>query len=209
MSLGIFIRSLFGRYEYYICDAYRSFYFDLDSFVSCVHAWHPNAARILEIGCGEGAVTERLKGAYPQAKITAIDVSPRLGRLYEGSRQGVQFIKYHAEEIAAAEPGQYDLAVLCDVLHHVPQHSRRELLGSIRKALAPDGILIFKEWERNFTPIHWLCYASDRWLTGDRVGYMTRGEMREHLKRGFGDAALIAESRFAPWHNNIATLVQP
>jgi hypothetical protein len=38
---------------------------------------------------------------------------------------------------------------------------------------------VFKDWERNSSPIHWLCDAWDRWLTGDRVSYMTFLEMRE------------------------------
>jgi 2-polyprenyl-6-hydroxyphenyl methylase/3-demethylubiquinone-9 3-methyltransferase len=82
-------------------------------------------------------------------------------------------------------------------------------MDSIRVTLAPNGNLVFKDWERNRTPIHWLCYASDRWLTGDRIQFMTRAEMRSILARSFGECALIAESRVAPWWNNIATLVRP
>ncbi len=113
------------------------------------------------------------------------------------------------QEVAASEPGQYDLVVLCDVLHHVPIDLRQDLLDAIRMAMAPGGTLVFKDWQRNYAPIHWLCYASDRWLTGDRISYMTREEMRERLARSFGGAALIAEARVAPWWNNIATLVRP
>jgi 2-polyprenyl-6-hydroxyphenyl methylase/3-demethylubiquinone-9 3-methyltransferase len=200
---------MFGRYEHRIAEAYRALYIDIDAFVGRTRQWTPTAKRILEVGCGEGAVTERLKAAYPDAKITAIDITSRVGRLYMGSLDNVRFIRCDVQEIAATEPGQYDLAVLSDVLHHVPVEFRQELLDAIRTTLAPDGALIFKDWERNFTPIHWLCYASDRWLTGDRISYMTRDEMHEHLARSFGEAALVAEARVAPWRNNIAALVRP
>jgi 2-polyprenyl-6-hydroxyphenyl methylase/3-demethylubiquinone-9 3-methyltransferase len=171
--------------------------------------WKPRADRILEVGCGEGAVTQRLKTSYPDAKITAIDITPRVGRLYRGLLDNVRFIRCDVQDIAATESGQYDLVVLSDVLHHVPLELRQGLLDAVRTALAPDGTFVFKDWQRSCTPIHWLCYASDRWLTGDRISYMTRNEMRERLALAFGDAALVDEARVAPWWNNIATLVRP
>jgi 2-polyprenyl-6-hydroxyphenyl methylase/3-demethylubiquinone-9 3-methyltransferase len=75
--------------------------------------------------------------------------------------------------------------------------------------MAPHGTLVFKDWQRNYAPIHWLCYASDRWITGDRISYMTREEMRERLARSFGDGALLAEALIGPWWNNLAILVRP
>jgi hypothetical protein len=101
------------------------------------------------------------------------------------------------------------LAVLCDVLHHVPLPARQDLLRSIRRTLTLDGVFVFKDWERNTTLIHWLCHASDRWLTGDRVSYMTCAEIHEHLTRSFGETALAAEVRLRPWRNNLAILVRP
>jgi 2-polyprenyl-6-hydroxyphenyl methylase/3-demethylubiquinone-9 3-methyltransferase len=199
---------MFGPYERRVADVYRALYFDVDAFITRTREWNPNAKRILEVGCGEGAVTERLRIAYPQAEITALDVSSRLGRLYSGSRNAVRFVRCTVQEIAAVEPGQHDMVILCDVLHHVPKHVRQELLDAIREAMAPGGILVVKEWERIVSPIHWLCYASDRWLTGDRISYMNRGELREYLAQSFGEATLIAEARVDPWRNNIATLVQ-
>ena len=209
MNLGPFIRGLFGRYERRISEGYRSIYIDMDAFVDQMRRWKPSAKRILEVGCGEGAVTQRLRAAYADAQITAIDITPRVGRLYQGSLDGVRFIQSRVQEVAASDSGQYDLLVLCDVLHHVPLDLRQDLLDAIRKAMAPGGTLVFKDWQRNYAPIHWLCYASDRWLTGDRISYMTREEMRERLARSFGEAALVAEARVAPWWNNIATLVRP
>lgn len=199
---------MFGPYERQISDAYRAIYIDIVALVEQMRQWAPEAKRILEVGCGEGAVTQRLKLAYPAARITAIDITSRVGRLYRGSLDGVRFIRCEVQEIGATEAGQYDLVVLSDVLHHVSPEFRQGLLDSVRTALAPHGILVFKDWQRNHAPIHWLCYASDRWLTGDRISYMTREEMREHLAHTFGEAALVAEARVSPWWNNLAILVR-
>jgi SAM-dependent methyltransferase len=209
MPLGPRIRAMLGPYEHRIGDVYRSLFVDIDAFVGLMLTWKPTAVRILEVGCGEGAVTERLSAKYSGASITAIDVSSRVGRLYRASPHGVQFLRCTAEEIAAARPGEYDLVVLADVLHHVPLESRAGVLDAIKVALAPRGVFVFKDWERTYTPIHWLGYASDRWLTGDRIQYLSRVEMRERLTQSFGTASLQAEARVPPWRNNIAMLVQP
>jgi 2-polyprenyl-3-methyl-5-hydroxy-6-metoxy-1,4-benzoquinol methylase len=209
MKVGPLIRRMFGPYERQISEAYRSIFIDLDGLVEQMRQWQPNAIRILEVGCGEGAVTQRLIKAYPGAKITAIDITPHVGRMYEGPREDVQFIRCGVEELNAHEPKKFDLAILCDVLHHVPLELRQRLLDAIRTALAPRGTLIFKDWQRNHALIHWLCYASDRWLTGDHVSYMTRDEMRAGLAHSFGEDALVDEANVGPWRNNIATLVRP
>ena len=209
MPIGPVIRRAFGPFEHLITAAYRSIYVDLDDYVDSVHDWVPEAREILEVGCGEGAVTERLVVAYPNARITAIDITPRVGRLYRGHSDRVRFRQCTVQEIASQQPGAFDLAMIADVMHHVPGELRKDLLDAARKCLAPGGSLIFKEWERNRTPIHWMCHASDRWLTGDRVSYMSREEGRALLAQSFDESSIIDERRVAPWRNNIMTLVRP
>jgi 2-polyprenyl-3-methyl-5-hydroxy-6-metoxy-1,4-benzoquinol methylase len=209
MASGPVIRKKFGRYERLISDAYRSIYLDIDDFVEQVRRWYPNPATILEVGCGEGVISEHLQRVFPSAAVTGIDVTSRIGRLYRGPSDGVRFIRRTAEETAFAEPASFDLVVLCDVLHHVPCVSRRALIDAIRVSLAPDGAFIFKDWQRNISPIHWLCYVSDRWLTGDRISFLTRDEMRDSLAASFGTSALFDESRIGPRWNNLAILVRP
>lgn len=209
MGIGRVIRGLFGPYERQISELYRSIFVDIDSYVQEVRDWVPDPQRILEVGCGEGAVTERLASAYPDAEIVATDIDPRAGRLYRGRAEKVRFMQASIEELAARETRKFDLVVLSDVLHHVPMPMRQPLLTTIRALLAPGGSLAFKEWERTRTPIYWLCYFSDRWITGDRIHYLTRSEMHDQIDEIFGREARIAENRVPPWRNNISTLVRP
>jgi len=209
MPIGPIVRRAFGPFEHLVTAAYRSMYVDLDKYVEAVRNWVPSAREILEVGCGEGAVTERLVVAYPHARITAIDITPRVGRLYRGPADRVRFQQCTVQEIAAKEPGRFDLAMIADVVHHVPVALRKGLLDAVRDSLAPGGSLIFKEWLPTRTPIHWMCHASDRWLTGDRVNFMSRDEGRALLTQTFDEAALIDERTVAPWRNNIMTLVRP
>jgi 2-polyprenyl-6-hydroxyphenyl methylase/3-demethylubiquinone-9 3-methyltransferase len=209
MPLGPVVRSLFGRYERQIGELYRAVFIDLDALIAIMRTWQPTATNILEVGCGEGAVTERLRRAYPNACITAIDITPRIGRLYRGAVDRVRFLQTAVEDVARREPGRYDFAVLADVVHHIPVQHRRGVLDGIRTLLAPSGLLVFKDWARAFTPIHWMSYASDRWLTGDRIRYLSDAEMRQLLATSFGATSIVAEARVAPWSNNVAFLVRP
>lgn len=209
MPIGPAVRRAFGPFEHQITEIYRSIYVNLDDYVAAVQDWVPDASAILEVGCGEGAVTERLAAAYPNARIRAIDITPRAGRLYRGAAGRVTFEQKTVQEVAAESPGAFDLVMIADVIHHVPTALRTEIINAARDALAPGGSLIFKEWERTRTPIHWMCVASDRWLTGDKVSFMSRDEGRALLTESFNPEALVAERRVAPWRNNLMTLVRP
>jgi 2-polyprenyl-3-methyl-5-hydroxy-6-metoxy-1,4-benzoquinol methylase len=209
MPTGPVIRKLFGPYERSVTEAYRRIFVDLDDLARLMKAWVPEARRILEVGCGEGAMTERIIHAYPSATVTAIDVSPRVGRLFRGPRSNVCFNQETVETVALREPASFDLVVLADVMHHVPIDMRRSLLSAIAHAMAPDGSLVFKDWLISATPIHWLCGASDRYLTGDRVSYFTRESMDALLTDSFDWAATRARQTVRPWPNNLAVLVRP
>jgi 2-polyprenyl-3-methyl-5-hydroxy-6-metoxy-1,4-benzoquinol methylase len=207
MALGTFVRRSFGRHERWVSETYRSIFINIDAFVDRLKIWAPGAKHILEVGCGEGAITERLVVTFPDASITGIDIVAHLGRLYNGPQDRARFVEITVQELAKAEPGLYDLIVLADVLHHVPLDMRAELMAAIRKLMAPHGRFVMKEWERNYSPIYWLGYLSDRWITGDRVRYLTHDEGRWEIDAAFGASARIDEVRIAPWRTNIATLV--
>ena len=209
MALGPAIRRLFGPYERQVTDAYRAIYVDLDDWIAHIARWVPQASRILEVGCGEGAVTERLTLHYPGAEILAIDVTPRLGRLFGGDPSRVTFRQVPVETIAADMPGSFDLVIVSDVIHHVPQALRASLLAASRAAVAPGGTFLFKEWVRSSTPIHWLCEASDRYLTGDDVAYLDDTEARDMIVSAFGADAIQDSCRVRPWRNNMAMLLKP
>src|SRR4051794_3753658 len=142
---GPLIRRLFGPYEQAIAEAYRRIFVDLDDFVGRVRAWVPQPRRILEVGCGEGAFAERLAKAFPEATITAIDITPRIGRLYRGDPSRVMFLKQPIHEVAEREPASYDLVVLCDILHHVPLRERDVVLDAVGRAMVSDGHLVVKD----------------------------------------------------------------
>jgi 2-polyprenyl-6-hydroxyphenyl methylase/3-demethylubiquinone-9 3-methyltransferase len=199
---------MFGRHERFVSELWRAGFIDLDQFFSQLRKWVPNPGTILEIGCGEGAGTERLANAYPNASILAIDIAPRLGRLYDGPRDRVTFQQAPVTELSETHVGKFDLIVMCDVLHHIPPEMRSDIIAAVRALLAPGGSFACKDWARTATPIHWIAYAADRWLTGDRIRYATPREAEDLFAASFGKSAIRQRATISPWRNNFALLLQ-
>jgi len=206
---GPIIRRLFGPFERSITNIYRRTFVDLDHFATQMIVWVPRPHRILEVGCGEGAVTERLAAKYSDASITAIDINANIGRLFRPKNPRVTFAQKSAEEVAATSPNAFDLVVLCDVFHHVPVSDRSGMLSAISECMAPGGSFIFKDWTPSRTLIHSLTLFSDRYLTGDSVQFCTKAEIESLIVTIFGAGAIRAEASILPWPNNIAFLVRP
>ncbi len=105
--------------------------------------------RVLDVGCGGGILAEAL--AQRGATVTGIDMGEaplavaRLHQLESGVT--VNYRKITAEELAAAEPAQYDIVTCMEMLEHVPDP------GSIIQACAtlckPGGHLYFSTLNRN------------------------------------------------------------
>ncbi len=76
--------------------------------------------RILEVGCGEGEIAERLRDRFPQATVTALDLPDAGLRGDWNARQGVGFLHGDAHRLPFADD-TFDLVVaieVCEHLHH-------------------------------------------------------------------------------------------
>ena len=209
MRVGAVVRRAFGPYEKQVSELWRSMFLDLADWTATLQRWQPAPRRILELGCGEGYSTELLVAAFPDAQIDAIDIAGNLGRLYGGPAGRVHFRQIYAEELADEAPGAFDLVILSDVLHHVPASARPSLLRAIAQLTAPGGTLAFKDWRRDYTPIYWMAWGADRFLTGDKVVFPTPTEARALMEQAYGKGCVTAEATIAPWSNNFAFRIDP
>jgi ubiquinone/menaquinone biosynthesis C-methylase UbiE len=140
----------------------------------------PVAARILELGCGTGALTERLAARYPDARILAVDAAPRmidvarerLGRLAAPAAR-VEFTVSRFEDMALPVQ-EFDLVTSNMALHHVLD--KPPVYASIRAALRPGHSLIFGDELLGATPeIEQRHY--DTWVAfASQPGHLTRAE---------------------------------
>jgi SAM-dependent methyltransferase len=209
MPIGATVRRMFGPFERPVADLYRACFVDLDMQIAQLKTWRPDARSILEIGCGEGAITQKLVAAYPDAHITGIDITPRAGRLFDGPRDRVQFRCMTAAALAAESPAAFDLVLIFDVLHHVPWDLHEAILADARTLLAPGGTFVLKEWELIRNLGHVLCAFSDRVLTGDDVKFGEKPYFEGLLERSFGGGSVAGSARIRPWPNNLMVQCRP
>jgi 2-polyprenyl-6-hydroxyphenyl methylase/3-demethylubiquinone-9 3-methyltransferase len=105
--------------------------------------------RVLDVGCGGGILAESM--ARKGADVTGIDLSDKALKVADlhSLESGIQvrYEKIAVEELAAREPGSYDVVTCMEMLEHVPDP------GSVVRACAalakPGGKLFFSTLNRN------------------------------------------------------------
>lgn len=99
----------------------------------------PNKSlKILEIGCGPGALAGALRRWFPNAEITAIDRDAEFIRFAKEHEQGVQFME--ADATALPFPDEYfDVTISNTVSEHIEPSA---FYGEQRRVLKKDGVCI-------------------------------------------------------------------
>jgi ubiquinone/menaquinone biosynthesis C-methylase UbiE len=99
--------------------------------------------RVLEIGCGTGNLTTRVKRAYPGVDVTGCDPDPRaLDRARRKGRglNGVRFEQGYAERLPYAD-GEFDRVLSSMMLHHINGDAKAAAAEEIFRVLRPGGRL--------------------------------------------------------------------
>ena len=208
MPIGPVVRRLFGWHERFISELYRGIFVDLGDLVASIREYAQSPTTILEIGCGDGMVTERIVHTFPDAAVTGIDICTQPGRLYLGDRSRVRFLRLSAQDLAT-EHTRYQLVIIADVLHHVPYPEWADFLSTARCLVAAGGTLVIKDWVRQRTPAYLLGYLSDRFVTGDRIRYPHEHELRALARETFGADSIQGEFRAKPWNCNLGLVIAP
>lgn len=100
------------------------------------------AHRVLDLGCGDGAVAAMLTGAG--FEVTGIDPAPdRLARARARAPK-VAFLQHRAEDLPKAL-GPFDAACFVNSLHHIDQARMPDALLGALAALRPGGIALVIE----------------------------------------------------------------
>ena len=209
MPIGPRVRRSLGRFERPATDFYRSLFVNLEAFVHGIRNCARSPRRVLEIGCGDGIVTEHLAAAFPDADVTGIDVCREPGWLCANQAGRTRFLRMTATELCSTHPPPYQLVVIGDVLHHVPRLHRRELLTRAAELIADGGVLVLKEWVRQRTIPYLMGYCSDRFITGDDVDYMNEEQLRAMALEVFGAESVQSHFYVPPWTCNLALVIEP
>jgi len=99
--------------------------------------------RVLEIGCGTGNVTTRVKRAAPGANVVGSDPDPlALARAQRKARglTGIRFERAYAQELPFAD-GEFDRVLSSMMLHHLADDVKAGAAAEIYRVLRPGGTL--------------------------------------------------------------------
>jgi ubiquinone/menaquinone biosynthesis C-methylase UbiE len=102
-------------------------------------------ARILDFGAGIGNSLEPMQRAFPDARISGIDVSEEsLEICRKIALQGTELRCYDGQTIPF-DDGTFDLVFAACVFHHIPAGQHFALLREIRRVLNPKGRFVLYE----------------------------------------------------------------
>lgn len=98
-----------------------------------------DGAEVLDVGCGGGILSESLAGKA--AAVSGIDIAPRVlatARLHlHESGLDVDYQEKTVEDMAAENPGRFDVVTCMEMLEHVPEPA--SIVNSIADLLKPGG----------------------------------------------------------------------
>ncbi|MGB9107594.1 MAG: bifunctional 2-polyprenyl-6-hydroxyphenol methylase/3-demethylubiquinol 3-O-methyltransferase UbiG [Telluria sp.] len=104
---------------------------------------------VIDIGCGGGVLSESM--ARKGAKVTGIDLSQKALKVADlhSLESGVE-VRYKliaAEDMAAEEPGQFDVVTCMEMLEHVPDPAA--IVRAAATLVKPGGHVFFSTLNRN------------------------------------------------------------
>jgi 2-polyprenyl-6-hydroxyphenyl methylase/3-demethylubiquinone-9 3-methyltransferase len=104
---------------------------------------------VIDIGCGGGILSESM--ARKGAKVTGIDLSKKALKVADlhSLESGVE-VRYRlvaAEDMAAEEPGQFDVVTCMEMLEHVPEPA--SIVQACATLVKPGGWVFFSTINRN------------------------------------------------------------
>jgi ubiquinone/menaquinone biosynthesis C-methylase UbiE len=96
--------------------------------------------RVLEIGCGTGNLTTRVKRAHPAVEVTGSDPDPRTLERARCKANDIRFERGYAERLPYAD-GEFDRVLSSMMLHHVKEDAKTAAAEEIFRVLRPGGRL--------------------------------------------------------------------
>ena len=120
---------------------------------------------ILDVGCGTGALLEKIRFAYPQMTLNGVDLS--LGMLNIAKKRNiprVAFAQGDAEYLPYRD-GSFDVVLCCSSFHHYPHPNKA--LAEFRRVLRPKGIIMICDMD---LPLAARMFANHVLFPGLRTG---------------------------------------
>ncbi|MGH8658060.1 MAG: class I SAM-dependent methyltransferase [Gammaproteobacteria bacterium] len=116
----------------------------LDRAVRMLAKGAQRPAAIIDIGCGLGYFTARIKQRFPDVRVCGVDISPtalKRARLIAPDCV-FQQLDLKAPETEIEDAKRFDIAVALDILYYFEPHEIDGVMFNINKLLAENGYLL-------------------------------------------------------------------
>nr|C5CSI6.1 RecName: Full=Trans-aconitate 2-methyltransferase [Variovorax paradoxus S110] len=158
----------------------------------------PEAARVVDLGCGPGNSTELLANRFPTAKVVGTDNSEAM---LASARERLPQARFELSDIATWAPQDQapDLIYANAALQWVPDHE--QLIPRLFAALAPGGVLAIQMPDNREEPTHRLMRAvaaEAPWA--EPIGNADRLRTLLLPLGGYYDLLAPAAARVDVWH---------
>jgi 2-polyprenyl-6-hydroxyphenyl methylase/3-demethylubiquinone-9 3-methyltransferase len=143
---------------------------------------------VLDIGCGGGILAESM--AQKGAKVTGIDLSDKALKVADlhslESGVPVRYELVAAEDLAAREPGSYDVVTCMEMLEHVPHPAA--IVQACATLVKPGGHVFFSTLNRNSKAYLFAVIGAEYLLrmlpkgTHDYAKFITPAELSQFIR---------------------------
>jgi 2-polyprenyl-3-methyl-5-hydroxy-6-metoxy-1,4-benzoquinol methylase len=127
----------------------------------------PTQGRLLDVGCGVGAIDYEIARCRPTLEILGIDIDARSIALAQ-SYHTLPNVEFACLDLQFVQ-GQFDCILFVDVFHHVPSQEHDALLEACPRLLTNHGYVLIKDVERRGGQISWLM---DRYISRAKEVYL-------------------------------------
>ena len=139
-------------------DERWSFYVEATTNATIARLSLPATGRVLDVGCGTGALLQKLAHHHPQLALVGLDPVPEmLAVARERVPSDTQLHEGWAEELPF-EDGEFDVVVSCNMFHYVRQPI--SALVEMDRVLCHGGELLITDWCDDYLA----CRICDWWL---------------------------------------------
>ncbi|MBP0018982.1 MAG: class I SAM-dependent methyltransferase [Cyanobacteria bacterium SBLK] len=115
---------------------------------------------ILDLGCGTGSMALHLKRAFPEAKVTGLDLSPYMLAIadYKSQQAGLDIHWQHGKaEATPLRDRSFDLIMVALLFHETPPEITRAILRECFRLLSEGGQIIVSDGnQKNLRHVEWV-----------------------------------------------------
>jgi len=131
---------------------YAQRFLDMNSYSDSIERFceliGPNEPKILELACGPGNVTRLLKLRFPESRIMAVDLAPKMIEIAQKTLPDVDFRVMDVRNISSL-PEVFD-AIMCSFcLPFLSNTDAAKLIADCANKLGPGGVLYVSTMEGN------------------------------------------------------------